>query len=343
MENFSFDSTTKKGTKAQRDKNNKESSPNGSGCQDKEGSIHINEAGSKSTLKDGHQNPSLTETRITFDMDCLVGDADLEPSREICPSNSAMDDGATPEHSSAIDAGASDKANSPLETTISRELPNISPSKRLVSPGQVDREACAKNDVMPDFSSDYFSYNEPSGGNRSSDEKNVDSMDTNACSNGEQDASMTLIVGSTCSYKHTISRNSQHLQAVAVSENIDEPSRGNSSTEENKVSSVDTDVSGSNGDQDANMILVAGSTCIYEHTSESSQDLQAVAISDNISGERTQDGTEDHVEDDRGKTELGRTNSHVENSCMTGAISGIPCDKESQEPGLEILKSSFVR
>lgn len=341
MENFSFDSTIKKGTKAQRDKNNKESSPNGSGCQDKEGSIHINEAGSKSTLKDDPQKPSLTETRITFDMDCLVGVADLEPTREICPSNSAMGDGVTPEHSSAIDAGASDKANGPLETTISRELPNISPSKRLVSPGQVDHEACTKNDVMPDFSSDYFSNNEPSGGNPSSAEKNVDSMDTNACSNGEQDASMTLIVGSTCTYNHTISRNSQHLQAVSVSENIDEPSGGNSSMEENKVSSMDTDVSGSNGDEDANM--VSGSTCIYEHTSENSQDLQAVAISDNISGERTQDGTEDRVEDDIGKTELGQTNSHVDNSCMTGAVSGIPYDKESQEPALEILESSFVR
>ncbi|KAL0359748.1 UNVERIFIED_CONTAM: hypothetical protein Sangu_0824200 [Sesamum angustifolium] len=43
LENFSFESSlTKEEPKAQKDKNNKGGSPNGSGCQDKEGSMHMN-------------------------------------------------------------------------------------------------------------------------------------------------------------------------------------------------------------------------------------------------------------------------------------------------------------
>ncbi|KAH6779491.1 hypothetical protein C2S52_010728 [Perilla frutescens var. hirtella] len=343
LENFSFDSgSTKESTKAQRDKKNKQNSLNGSGCQDKEDFIHINETGSKSTLKDTPQEPSLTETQITFDMDCLVGVADLEPTRKNCPSNSAMNDSVTPEHSTAIDAGESDKAKSPPKT-----IPNISPSKRLVSPGQVDLEAYTKNEVMPDLPFDYVSNNEPSGSNSSAAEKKVDSMDTNASgSSGEQNANMPLVTGSTCNYEHPISKNSQHLQDVAVSEIIDELSGDNLSAADNKVSCMDANVSGSNGEQDANMILIAGSTFNYEDTSKNSQQLQAAVISENINGERTQDGAEGRVEDDKGRTELGQTNSNVENSCMTGAVPGIPCDtqssREDQEPAFDILKSSFV-
>lgn len=341
MDNFSFDSTPRKeSTKAQSDKNNKEISLNGSGCQDKEGSIHINETGSRSASKDRPQKPSLPESRITFDMD-------LESAREICPSNLAMDDDVIQEHLPASDEGPTDEVKGPLEPTISREIPNTSPSKRLVSLGQVDLEACTNNDVMLELSSDHLSDNEPSGGNSSALKKKVDSVDTNASgSNREQDSNTTLVAESTFNYKHTISRNSQHQQADAFSENIDETCKDNSSAEESKVSCMDTNASSLNGEQDDNMILVAGSTC-YEDNSKALQHHQAVVFSEDINGERTQDGIENHVEDDRGRAELGQTSLHVENSCTTGAVSGIPCDKissrENQEASHEILKSSLTR
>lgn len=339
MEDFSFNPSTKKGTKSQIDKNNKGSSPSGSGCQDKEGSVKINQMGNKSTSKDGSLKPSLTETPKTFDMDCLVGVTDLEPTREICPLNSAKGETVTPEHPAATDHGTSDKDKCRLETNY-RELPHISSSKRLIHPGEVNTEAGTKNDTMPDFSSDFISINERSGGDLSATEKNVESIDKNACSNVGPDGSMTLVVGSTSSHKHTLSRDSQLLQAV--SENIDEQSgRGNSSMSENKVSCIDADVSGSNGEQDANMKLVSGSTFVDKHTSETTQHLQAVSISENICGSKAEDGTVDHVEDDR-ITELDQTNSYVENSCTSGAVSGMPCE-ESQEPSDEILKSSSIR
>ncbi|XP_057786952.1 uncharacterized protein At4g18490-like isoform X1 [Salvia miltiorrhiza] len=340
LDDFSFDSPKKEGTKAQSD--NKESSSNGSGCQDKEGSTHINETGSKSTSKDGPQKPSLPESRITFDMD-------FEPTREICPSNFAMDDIVTQEHLAAIDEGPTGEVKGPLETTISREIPNISPSKKLVSRGQVDLEACITNDVMLDLSSDHLSNDEPSGCNSSALENKVDSVDANASgSNGEQDGNMTLVADSTFSYKHTISRNSQHHQAVAVSENIDETSVDNSSAGESKVSCMDTNASSLNGEQDANMVLVAGSPCDYEHTSKASEHDQPVVFSENINGERTQDGIENHAEEDRERAELGQTNSLVEISCTTGDVSGISCDsdtqssRENQEPSHEMIKSSLT-
>lgn len=342
LNNFNFDSPSRKeSTKAQKDKTNKESSLNGIDCQNKEGSVHLSETGSKSTLKDGPHKPSLPESRITFDMD-------LEPMSEISPPNFAMDDGVTPEHSAATDEEASDIVKDPLQTTVSGEIPNISPSKRLVPPGQVDLEACTKNDVILDLSSDYLPNHEPSRGNSSAMEKKVDSLDTNACnSNGEQDANMTLFTDPTCNSKHTISRDSQHHQAVVVSENIDEASGVKSSaveTLESNVSCTNTDVSCLNG-EDANMILVAGSTCDNEPTSKPV--IQAVAISENVSGERTQDGIKNHVEDDRGRTEISQTISLVEHSCITSAVSGLPCDTQSsmenQEPSLEILNSSIIR
>lgn len=339
MDNFNFDSTSRKkeGTKAQKDENNKESSPKRVDCQGKEGSVHINESGSKSTLKDGSQKPSLPESRITFDMD-------FEPMRETSP-NLAMDDGVTPEHSAASVEGASDRLKDPLQTNVSSEIQNISPSKRLVPPGRVDLEACTKNDVKLALSSDYLLKHEPSGRHSLAMEKRVNSEDTNASNSiGQKDTNMTLIADSTCNYKHTISRNSQHHQTVAVSENVDETSGVKPSAVENKVSCTDTDVSSLHG-EDANMTLVAGSTFDYEAISEPV--IQGVAISENTSAERTQDGIKNHVEDGRGRSEIAQTISHVELSCVNVAESGVPCDiqssREDQEPSHEIRKSSIIR
>ncbi|KAL8493470.1 hypothetical protein ACS0TY_024615 [Phlomoides rotata] len=221
LDNLGFGSSLiKEDSKAQRDKTTKESSPDRGDCQDKDVSTHMNVVTSMSTLEDGQQKPSLPETRITFDMDCLVGGSvDLEPTRKACYSNSAMDDAVITEHSAAIDEIESEKTEVlPEETIVSRELQDNGQSVELVSHGQVDLETCTGIDAMKELSSDYPSNNEPGGGNSSEAQNKVDSMHTNSTgSNGEQDANVISVVGSTCS---TLSKNSQHLQTDVVSENI---------------------------------------------------------------------------------------------------------------------------
>ncbi|KAK4404621.1 hypothetical protein Sango_0830700 [Sesamum angolense] len=152
LENFSFESSlTKEEPKAQKDKNNKGSSPNGSGCQDKEGSMHMNLL-EHVNLEDRPMKPSLP------------GTADLESTREICLPNLAMDDAVTAEQASAVEDAASDKTKSLQEATVaSRELPKISPSEKLIFPEPVDLQASTGNDVMQDLSSDSLSKNEPGG------------------------------------------------------------------------------------------------------------------------------------------------------------------------------------
>ncbi|KAL1542400.1 hypothetical protein AAHA92_26499 [Salvia divinorum] len=368
LDDFGFDSIPRKGTKVQSDKNNKESSPYGSGYLDKEISTYKNETGSKSTSKGGPQKPS-------FDMDL---DLDLEPIRKICPSKLSMDDGVTQEHLAGADEGPTDEVKGPLETTISRETHDVSPSERLVvgptdevkgplettisrethdaSPSerlvvleQVDLQACTENDVILDLSSDPLSKNEPSGCNSSALEKKADSVDASKSgSNGEQDADTALVADSTFNCKHATSRNSLHQQAVAISETTAEISGDNSSAAESKLSCVDTNARTLNGEQDANITSVVGSACDYKHTSKSSQHDQAVVFSDNSNDERTQDGIQNHVEDDGGEAELGQTNPQVEIPCTTGVLSGIPCDsdaqssKANQELSPEMLKSSLT-
>ncbi|KAI3444200.1 hypothetical protein Pfo_000865 [Paulownia fortunei] len=288
LENFSFESSlTKEGSKAQRDKNENQSSPNGSGCQDKEGSTHMNLIGSMRSLEDGPPKPSLPGTTVTFDMDSLVGGSvDLEAIKKNCPSNLAMDDAVTSEHSTAIHEVASDKAKFYPETTIaSRELPKISQSEKLVFPEPVDLEACTGNDAVKDLSSDSLSNNEPTGGNSSEAQDKVEFMATNAIgSNGEQDVNLISIAGTTCNYKHIISENS-HL-------------------------------------------------------------LQTVAISEKNNGEKSQVGVDDPVVDNRERTELGQVKSFFANSCTTSVGSGIlgdtPSGRENQEPASEILKFPLV-
>ncbi|XP_047956698.1 uncharacterized protein At4g18490 [Salvia hispanica] len=329
--NFGFDSIPRKeGSKVQSDKNNKERTPDGSGCQDKEISTYKNETGSKSTSKGGMQKPSF--------------DLVLEPTRKIYPPKLGMDDGVTQEHL----AGA-DEVKGPLETTISREIPDVSPSERLVLLEQADLQACTENDVMLDLSSGPLSKNEPSGCNSSALEKKVDSVDASKSgSHEEQDANTALVADSTFDCKHTTSRNSQHHQADAISENIAETSGHDSSVAESKLSCMDTNASSLNGEQDANITSVVGSSCDYKHTSKASQHDQAEVFSDNINGERTQDGIQNLVEDDGGRAELGQTNPQVEIPCTTGVLSGIPCDsdaqssKENQEFSCKMLKPSLT-
>ncbi|KAG6402254.1 hypothetical protein SASPL_139130 [Salvia splendens] len=328
---FGFDSIPRKeGTKVQSDKNNKEHSPDGSGCQDKEISTYKNETGSKSTSKGGVQKPSF---------DLVLG-----PARKICPPKLGMDDGVTQEHL----AGA-DEVKGPLETTISREIPDVSPSERLVLLEQADLQACTENDVTLDLSSAPLSKNEPSGCNSSALEKKVDSVDASKSgSHGVQDTNTALVAVSTFDYKHATSRNSQHHQADAISENIAETSVHDSSVAESKLSCMDTNASSLNGEQDANITSVVGSTCDYKHTSKASQHDQAVVFSDNINVERTLAGSQNLVEDGGGRAELGHTNPQVEIPCTTGALSGMPCDsdaqssKENQEFSCKMLKPSLT-
>lgn len=278
LDNFGFDSNlTKEDPKAQTDKNIIESSPDQGDCQDKDVSMGMNAITIMSTLEDGPQKPPLPETRVTFDMDCLVeGSVDLEP-------NSAVDDAATAEHAAAIDEVESDKTESlPEKTIVPRELPNNSQSIELVSHGPVDREACTGNDDMKELSSDYPSNNEPSG--------------------------------------------------------------GNSSEAQYKVDFMHTDHTGSNGEQDANIISVVGSMC--STLSKNSQDVETVAISENVNTENSWDLVEDHVIDDRGKTVLGQVNSLVENPCTDTTVSGVLRDSQSGRENMEtsrILKLSSVR
>ena len=269
----------------------------------------------------------------------------LEPTRKIYPPKLGMDDGVTQEHL----AGA-DEVKGPLETTISREIPDVSPSERLVLLEQADLQACTENDVMLDLSSGPLSKNEPSGCNSSALEKKVDSVDASKSgSHEEQDANTALVADSTFDCKHTTSRNSQHHQADAISENIAETSGHDSSVAESKLSCMDTNASSLNGEQDANITSVVGSSCDYKHTSKASQHDQAEVFSDNINGERTQDGIQNLVEDDGGRAELGQTNPQVEIPCTTGVLSGIPCDsdaqssKENQEFSCKMLKPSLTR
>ncbi|KAK4415361.1 hypothetical protein Salat_2643500 [Sesamum alatum] len=237
LENFSFESsltkeepkaqkeTNNKGSspKAQKDKNNKGSSTNGSGFQDKEASMNMNLLENVSNLEDRPMKPSLPGTKITFDMDIVVGGtADLENTREICLPNFAMDDAVTSEQASAVDEAVSDKTRSlPEKTIASRELPKISPSEKLISPEPDDFQASTGNDLMQDLSSDYLSKNEPGGGNSSD---MVDFMDTKASgSSGGKETSTDepSIADSTCNYIHTMSDNSEPLQTVAISEKDD--------------------------------------------------------------------------------------------------------------------------
>ncbi|KAK6131941.1 hypothetical protein DH2020_034311 [Rehmannia glutinosa] len=285
LENFNFEPSfaNKEGSKAQKDKSKKESSPNGSECQDKEGSINMNLIGSMTTSEDRPPKPSLSENLITFDMDSLVGgSADLEPTKKNCPSDLAMDDAVSSERSAAIHEVASDKAKSHSETTIApRELPKISQCEKLVSAKPVDREA---NDAVQDLSTDALSNNEPTGGN-SPEADNVDSRNTNA--------------------------------------------------------------TGSNGEQDVNVESVVSSTCYDEHaTSENSHLIQTVEISETNNAEESQVGVEDHVINNRERTELGQVKSLAEDSCTTSSVSGILCDtpsgRENQKLASEILMLPLV-
>ncbi|KAL0339911.1 UNVERIFIED_CONTAM: hypothetical protein Sradi_4507900 [Sesamum radiatum] len=273
LENFSFESSlTKEEPKAQKDKNNKGSSPNGSGCQDKEGSMHRNLL-EHVNLEDRPMKPSLP------------GTADLESTREICLLNLAMDDAVTAEEASAVEEAASDKTKSLPEATVaSRELPKICPSEKLIFPEPVDLQASTGNDVMQDLSSDSLSKNESGEGN-SSDV--VDFMDTKATgSSGEK------------------------------VKNTDERSN-------------------------------AGSTSNYKHrTSDNSEPLQTLAISETDDGKKSPVVVEDHVRGNRERTEPGQANSLVANSRTTSAVPGISCDtpsgREKQEPASEICKLPLV-
>ncbi|KAG8372296.1 hypothetical protein BUALT_Bualt12G0051500 [Buddleja alternifolia] len=225
LENFNFESSlTKEGSKAQKDKDKEERSPSESGCQAKESSMDMNQIGNMSTLEDRPQKPSLTEPMIPFDMDCLGGGiADLEPKSKIFPSKLAMDDVVTSEHSAEIDEVASDKAKIPPETTTaSRELSKSCHQK------PVDLEACIGNNAMQELSFDSLSNSEPSRGNSSEALEKTDCADKIAiASNGEQDVNVHSIDGSTCSYNHTVTENSEHLQTVAILEkNNDDKSQG---------------------------------------------------------------------------------------------------------------------
>ncbi|PIN08083.1 hypothetical protein CDL12_19342 [Handroanthus impetiginosus] len=219
LEDFSFESSlTKEGSKAQSGKNNKESSQNETGCQDKEDPMRVNLIRSTSTLDNGSRKPSLPGTLNTFDMDCLLGGSvDVEPSRKSSPSKLGMDD--TAKHSVAIDEVASDKSKSRQERIASRELPKFSPSEKLVSPELIDREAFTGNDARQDLPSDSHPNNEPSGGNSSEAQHEVDFVNMIATgSNGEKDDNVASTTGSTCKYKHRTSGNSHHPKTVAMSE-----------------------------------------------------------------------------------------------------------------------------
>ncbi|XP_020547489.1 uncharacterized protein LOC105155730 [Sesamum indicum] len=185
--------------------------------------MHMNLLENVNNLEDRPMKPSSPGTKITFDMDSLVGGAtDLESTREICLPNLAMDDAVTAEQASAFEEATSDKTKSLPEATIaSRELPKISPSEKLIFPESVDLQASAENDVIQDLSSAYLSKNEPGGGN-SSDV--VDFMDTKATgSSGEKEKNTDerSIAGSTSNYKHRMSDNSEPLQTFAISEKDD--------------------------------------------------------------------------------------------------------------------------
>ncbi|KAL8041098.1 hypothetical protein ABFS82_10G141900 [Erythranthe guttata] len=222
LDKYNFDSSpAKEDSKARRDKDNKESFLNGSACQDKEDAMHMNLIGNTSTLEEVPQKESVPGTEITFDIDSLVeGSADLEPTRKNCPSNLAMDDGATSEHSAVIDEVAYDKAKIIPEATIApMELSKTSRFKNLVSSKGVDLEAHIGTDPVHDLSFDTLSKNEPNGGNSSETKDKSDSIDTNGTvSNGEKDVNMISISGSTYNYEHTMSDNPQPLQTIAIPE-----------------------------------------------------------------------------------------------------------------------------
>ncbi|KAL6525529.1 hypothetical protein OROHE_015836 [Orobanche hederae] len=212
LDNFNFESNlTKDGSKSK-----KESSPSASGHQDKECSMHMKQLGGMTTSEDAPRKQSLPGTVITFDMDSLVGgSADLELTKEDCPSHLGMvdADAVTSENTAAIHEAASDKAKSHLETKIaSSELRKVSQTGKLVSAEPVGR------DDVKDLLSDSLFKNESTGGNSSESKHEANSINTNATvSDGKQDVSIMSMDSSSRYFKHS-SEKSRLFQTVEILE-----------------------------------------------------------------------------------------------------------------------------
>lgn len=144
-----------------------------------------------------------------------------------------------------------------------------------------------------------------------------------------------------------VSSDTVELEADTVQDLSSDPFSNNetggvkSSETQIKVNSLNTDPTGLNGKQDANMISIADSTNNNEHMlSENPKHLQTSAISEKNSGE-------DHVIDNRERTELNQVNSLVEYSRTATAVSVVFCDtqhgRESKEHTSETPKFPVVR
>ncbi|KZV27394.1 hypothetical protein F511_02503 [Dorcoceras hygrometricum] len=214
LESFNFEPNIDKGPKSRENKGNFESSPNESGCQDKEDASGMNMIENSSTLAEDPKKPSVPRTAIDFDMVCQVGTADSEHARKNGCSLLETDCPGVSNLSITTEEGASDRDNTSLEPAIAtRSQPKIIQSEKFISPEQNDLEVCAGKNAIPDLSSNTLLDNEPIFG----DSEDILDRVGLTSSVGEQDANAPSL--STSGFnEHLASENSYQPQRDAILE-----------------------------------------------------------------------------------------------------------------------------
>ncbi|XP_073276217.1 uncharacterized protein At4g18490 isoform X2 [Primulina huaijiensis] len=213
LESFNFEPNLEKVPKARENKDNFESSPNESGCQDKGDTSNMNIIENTSTLAEEPKKPSVPGTAIGFDVACQVDTADSELSGKNCPSLLETGYSGISNLSITTEEGAPCRANTSSEPAIAtRSQPKISQTEKLISPDRIALEVCAGKNAIPDLSSNTLSNNGPSFG------ISTDLLDKVGltCSIGGQDANVPSI--STSSFIECLTSESMYQpQRAAIS------------------------------------------------------------------------------------------------------------------------------